>query len=553
MPTVTFDNLVPSSYIEGQTGYNVPLATYHGPVNEDGLTFDNIHRNDYDFYTHTSYPYSNFKYFNYGPGTLTLPYGETVRITADSGALFKPLSIDLGAHTNMSQTVTFQALRADNSTVELTVQAPVLSALQSTSLAALGEVKELTIRGVGILAHVAIDNFVFDNPPTGAVSITGTATQGGTLRASNTLVDPDGILGAVSYQWYADGAILQGATGDQLVLDQAVVGRDITVAARYTDASGIDVTKLSTGTGPVVDVNDAATGTVSITGAPALGMTLQASSALSDADGLGPVQYQWKAGGVDIAGANTSSLLLTAAEVGKQVTVVASFTDGGGFAESISSAATSAVSTSAGVTGGLTGTAGNDILSGSGRGPMAGGLGDDTYLVNNASMVIIENANGGVDLVRSSVSFTLAPNVENLTATGADAMNLTGNSSNNILTGNSAANRLLGGGGADVLIGGLGADRFEFTSVADSGTTPATWDVIQDFTRGQDKIDLSKIDASPAKGHQSFTLVASSGFTAPGQLRFDNGVLFGNTDVDADAEFAIQVVGMTSLQASDFA
>ncbi len=47
------------------------------------------------------------------------------------------------------------------------------------------------------------------------------------------------------------------------------------------------------------------------------------------------------------------------------------------------------------------------------------GLSNDTYIVSNPNTIIIETADGGTDLVKSSVSFTLPANVENLTLTGA--------------------------------------------------------------------------------------------------------------------------------------
>ncbi|MBK7005378.1 MAG: hypothetical protein IPH37_09645 [Burkholderiales bacterium] len=58
----------------------------------------------------------------------------------------------------------------------------------------------------------------------------------------------------------------------------------------------------------------------------------------------------------------------------------------------------------------------------------------------STSDVVTENLNEGIDLVKSSVSLTLAANVENLTLTGSSAINATGNSLANVLTGNSAAN-----------------------------------------------------------------------------------------------------------------
>lgn len=89
--------------------------------------------------------------------------------------------------------------------------------------------------------------------------------------------------------------------------------------------------------------NHLPTGAVSISGTATQGRTLTAVNNLSDLDGLGAVNYQWKADGVAISGATSSSLVLTATQVGKAITVAASYTDGHGTAESVASSATAAV------------------------------------------------------------------------------------------------------------------------------------------------------------------------------------------------------------------
>ncbi|KQP12394.1 hypothetical protein ASF45_31960 [Pseudorhodoferax sp. Leaf265] len=107
----------------------------------------------------------------------------------------------------------------------------------------------------------------------------------------------------------------------------------------------------------------------------------------------------------------------------------------------------------------LTGNdAANALNGGTGADTMLGGLGDDIYIVDNASDSVIEGADGGVDLIRSSVARTLGANVENLTLTGNTAINGTGNGLANVLTGNTSANTLTGGAGNDTLIGGKGWD-----------------------------------------------------------------------------------------------
>ena len=92
------------------------------------------------------------------------------------------------------------------------------------------------------------------------------------------------------------------------------------------------------------------------------------------------------------------------------------------------------------------GTAGADT--------MAGLAGNDEYIVNHAGDVVVEASGEGTDTVLSSVSYSLADYVDNLTLTGSDNINGTGNSLANVLVGNSGSNILLGGAGNDLLSGG---------------------------------------------------------------------------------------------------
>jgi Ca2+-binding RTX toxin-like protein len=242
----------------------------------------------------------------------------------------------------------------------------------------------------------------------------------------------------------------------------------------------------------------------------------------------------------------------------------------------------------------LTGGAGADTLDGgvAGLDTLRGGLGDDTYVISHTSMTVVELAGGGVDVVRSSVSYTLAANVENLVLTGAAAINGTGNAGDNVITGNTAANNLTGGLGNDrfvafvgdgtgdsysggtgvdtldmsaitanavvnlagtggsaqsaetgtdslsavenvilgsgadritaadnvqnTMTGGAGADAFIFLTRTSSGATAATRDVILDFARGSDIIDISVIDADTrVAGTQDFIF---DGFVAAGAV-----------------------------------
>jgi len=101
----------------------------------------------------------------------------------------------------------------------------------------------------------------------------------------------------------------------------------------------------------------------------------------------------------------------------------------------------------------LTGNAFANVIDGGfGNDTMVGGLGNDAYIVNAAGDVVTEALNAGVaDTVQASVSYTLGANLEDLSLTGAAAINGTGNALANYISGNAANNVLNGGVGVDTV------------------------------------------------------------------------------------------------------
>ena len=86
-----------------------------------------------------------------------------------------------------------------------------------------------------------------------------------------------------------------------------------------------------------------------------------------------------------------------------------------------------------------------------------------------------------------------------LTVTGGTGNILDGGTGADVLLGGDGVDRLIGGAGIDTLTGGDGEDVFIFTSTGAGG------DRITDFTRGDDQIKVTGIDADASlKGHQHF-------------------------------------------------
>ncbi len=175
----------------------------------------------------------------------------------------------------------------------------------------------------------------------------------------------------------------------------------------------------------------------------------------------------------------------------------------------------------------LIGGAGNDKLDGgTGADKMTGGTGNDTYIVDNTGDVITENTNEGIDTVLSSITYTLGSNVENLTLTGATAINGTGNALDNILIGNTATNTLTGGAGNDTLDGGAGADKLIGGTGNDTYVVDNTGDIItENANEGTDTVQ-SSITYTLGNNLENLTLTGNATINGTGNTL--NNTIIGN-------------------------
>ncbi|MDB5468706.1 MAG: hypothetical protein JWR84_266 [Caulobacter sp.] len=253
----------------------------------------------------------------------------------------------------------------------------------------------------------------------------------------------------------------------------------------------------------------------------------------------------------------------------------------------------------------LLGNEGNDTLDGQGGADyMAGAIGNDIYVVDNASDVVFELVGEGTtDTVKTALaSLTLADNVEIMLYTGAGGFTGTGNASANtinggvngdtlyglvggdtlrgggggdtldggldndklygeagddVLLGGDGNDYLYGGAGADSLTGNAGKDAFIIAATGDSGVGAGFRDVITDLD-GLDVIDLRTIDADTGvAADQAFSFIGTGAFTSvAGELRYEfDGAdthVFGDVDGDGNADFEVLINGSHTLTAARF-
>ncbi len=105
------------------------------------------------------------------------------------------------------------------------------------------------------------------------ITISGTFKVGETLTA--TVTDANGVPDNVSYEWFADSAVISGATAKAYTLKAAQVGKAITVKAVFTDNDGYKenaTSAASEAVQPATPVVDATVNNIGVQGTALFGV-----------------------------------------------------------------------------------------------------------------------------------------------------------------------------------------------------------------------------------------------------------------------------------------
>lgn len=205
----------------------------------------------------------------------------------------------------------------------------------------------------------------------------------------------------------------------------------------------------------------------------------------------------------------------------------------------------------------------NIIFASTGDNALNGGLGNDSlsyaYAEAGVSVTLatsLAQATGGsgLDSLRGFENLIGSDYADTLSGSSG-TNNLQGGAGNDVLNGLAGNDVLDGGAGADYLNGGSGADRYVFSKLSDMGIGELR-DLIYGFKSSEgDLIDLSALDANPlTAAHDAFSFIGNAAFSeqdASGQLRFADGVLYGSSNADSAAEFAIGLLGVATFSSTD--
>jgi len=191
----------------------------------------------------------------------------------------------------------------------------------------------------------SLDNVLKANTTvTHKFTTTPTPTIGGVVAVGSKL---DGYWEAwsqnpsLSYQWYADGVAISGATSDSYTLTPAEVGKKITFATTGSRVNYTSVTKTSLPTAAVAQGAFVTASAPVVSGDAVIGSTLTATPGVWSPTAT--FTYQWLADGKAISGATAATYKVTVANLGKKLSVQVVGTAPGRVATTRTSAQTAAV------------------------------------------------------------------------------------------------------------------------------------------------------------------------------------------------------------------
>ena len=485
--------------------YEIDGATTWSPVNGNTLSITGLADGSHTIQLQATDAAGNISVTaaNYGwiidqPGTVIV--NGLINGNAAEGSTLTASVIDADGVSNQGVVFHWQQLTGVN-WAEIFVGDSYLVGFDTTASASL-RVNAIYNDGLGENESALSPTVSFqDVNGAGGVLISGTPAEGQTLTASVT--DPDGVPATgVTYTWQAlvasSWTTLQSGGSNQYVVPYDThTGEPVRVLASYTDAQNHAESLTSAATNAVTDVNRP--GDVLISGTVAEGQTLTASVSDPDGNPMGDVTYTWQAlvgsSWTTLQSGSSNQYTLPYNAAGEQVRVLASYTDAQSHAESLTSAATSAVTdvsivtlttnsdvvtfaTSAAHTvNGVIGT-GATLSNGD---SLTGAAGSDTLRISGNNSSFDLNSLAGftgfefVDLTGTGQRLVLK-NGQNITVNGGNGTTVTlgtGIDTVTFSTGTNTVNAALGSGATlntgDRLTGGSGIDTL---NVSGSGTSP---------------------------------------------------------------------------------
>ncbi len=131
---------------------------------------------------------------------------------------------------------------------------------------------------------------------------------------------------------------------------------------------------------------------------------------------------------------------------------------------------------------------------------------NNNNITNRDIIISVTDEDGAKSNITQKIIMTNNPKI------GTDNNDhISGTDFNDYLMGEDGNDQLTGKAGQDILFGGDGEDYFIFTSLNDSKINAA--DIIEDFTKGEDTIDLSQLNNQQIHSFADLEITFENGFT----------------------------------------